>query len=138
MSNELINEFVPANLSEGETIIPENFDVDAVKDIVEQYIANVDQQEEEPKPVVVDDIAPVAEVEVAKPAKVETKKKTKEPVASEQDIVAVFSTKNVTWSGVGKVYRGYNIVSQEEADKWVTRDHIRLATPQEVAKEYGL
>lgn len=51
--------------------------------------------------------------------------------------VAVYSTRNVSWNGVGKVSRGYNIVTQEEADKWVTRDHIRIATPEEVAREFG-
>ena len=51
--------------------------------------------------------------------------------------VAIHSTKNVSWSGVGKVYRGYNIVSKSAADKWLTRDHIRIATPEEVAREFG-
>lgn len=51
--------------------------------------------------------------------------------------VALFSTRNVTWPGVGKVYRGYNIVTKEEADQWTKRDHIRVATPEEVAKEFG-
>ena len=51
--------------------------------------------------------------------------------------VAIHSTKNVSWSGVGKVYRGYNIVTPEQADKWLTRSHVRLATPEEVAKEFG-
>lgn len=61
-----------------------------------------------------------------------------EQKATDSDKVAVHSTRNVTWNGVGKVYTGYNIVTQEQADKWLTRDHIRLATPQEVAKEFGL
>lgn len=51
--------------------------------------------------------------------------------------VAIHSTKNVVWEGVGKVEKGYNIVSKAEADKWLTRSHIRLATPEEVAREYG-
>jgi hypothetical protein len=51
--------------------------------------------------------------------------------------VAVHSSKNVSWPGVGKVYRGYNIVTKEQADKWLTRGHIRLATPEEVAEEFG-
>lgn len=51
--------------------------------------------------------------------------------------VAIHSTRNVTWEGVGKVYRGFNIVTQEAADKWLTRSHIRTATPEEVAKEFG-
>lgn len=52
--------------------------------------------------------------------------------------VAIHSTRNVTWNGVGKVYRGYNIVDEEAAEKWLTREHIRTATPTEVAREYGL
>jgi hypothetical protein len=52
--------------------------------------------------------------------------------------VAIHSTRNVTWNGVGKVYRGYNIVDEETAEKWLTREHIRIATPAEVAAEYGL
>lgn len=51
--------------------------------------------------------------------------------------VAIHSTKNVTWSGVGKVYTGYNIVTEDESEKWLTRGHIRLATPEEVAREFG-
>jgi hypothetical protein len=56
---------------------------------------------------------------------------------AKKDTVAVHSTRNVTWNGVGKVYIGYNIVSKEAAEQWLKRDHIRLATPEEVAMEYG-
>jgi hypothetical protein len=52
--------------------------------------------------------------------------------------VAIHSTKNVTWPGVGKVDRGYNIVSEAEAEKWLTRGHVRVATPEEIAAEYGV
>ena len=52
--------------------------------------------------------------------------------------VAVHSTKNVYWPGVGKILKGYNIVTKEQADQWLTRDHTRIALPEEVAKEYGL
>jgi hypothetical protein len=65
-----------------------------------------------------------------KPAKSDSIKKDSEKVA-------IHSTKNVTWSEVGKVYRGYNIVTKEQADKWLTRDHTRIATPEEVAKEFN-
>jgi hypothetical protein len=51
--------------------------------------------------------------------------------------VALHSTKNVSLPGVGKVYRGYNIVTPQQAEKWLERSHIRLATPEEVAKEFG-
>lgn len=54
-----------------------------------------------------------------------------------KETVAIYSTKNVTWSEVGKVYRGYNIVEKDAAEKWITRSHIRIATPEEVAKEFG-
>lgn len=61
----------------------------------------------------------------------------KEKKGAKKDTVAIHSTKNVTWPGVGKVYIGYNIVEKSESEKWLTRSHIRLATPQEVAKEFG-
>ncbi len=64
-------------------------------------------------------------------------KKKSAKAAAKKDTVALYSTKNVTWSEVGKVYRGYNIVEKAAAEKWLTRSHIRVATPQEVAKEFG-
>lgn len=66
-----------------------------------------------------------------------TSKKSKKNDEAKEEKVAVFSSRNVTWPEVGKVYRGYNIVTKSEADKWLTRDHVRLATPQEVAEEFG-
>jgi hypothetical protein len=65
----------------------------------------------------------------------ERKKSAK--AAPKKETVALYSTKNVTWSEVGKVYRGYNIVDKDAAAKWLTRSHIRTATPEEVAKEFG-
>lgn len=47
--------------------------------------------------------------------------------------VAIFSTKNVSWVGVGSVSKGYNFVTKPHAEKWLTRSHTREATPQEVA-----
>jgi hypothetical protein len=73
-------------------------------------------------------------VATAKPAPV---KKAAAPKKAEVEKVAIHSTKNVTWSGVGKVYIGHNLVTPAEAEKWLTRSHIRTATPEEVAKEFG-
>jgi hypothetical protein len=64
-------------------------------------------------------------------------KKKSAKAAEAKETVALYSTKNVTWSEVGKVYRGYNIVEKSAAEKWLTRSHIRTATPEEVAKEFG-
>lgn len=66
-----------------------------------------------------------------------TIKTTPSVVKKSNKTVAIHSTKNVSWTGVGKVYRGYNIVTPEQSEKWLTRSHIRLATPEEVAKEFG-
>ena len=70
---------------------------------------------------------------VIEPKKPVIKKEKKDKAKT----VAVHSTKNVTWPGVGKVYIGYNIVTEAESEQWLTRSHIRLATPEEVAKEFG-
>ena len=58
-------------------------------------------------------------------------------VAKDDKTIAIRSTKNVSWVGVGKVSTGINIVSQKEADQWLTRDHITLVTPEEVKLEFG-
>lgn len=63
----------------------------------------------------------------------ESKKTEKE----ENDKVALFSERNIYWGEVGEVVRGYNIVTKEVSEKWLTHDKVRIATPQEVAKHYG-
>jgi hypothetical protein len=56
----------------------------------------------------------------------------------EYDKVAVYSSRNVFWEGVGRISRGYNIMTKDKAEKWLTKDTTRIATPEEVAKEYGI
>jgi hypothetical protein len=51
--------------------------------------------------------------------------------------VAIHSTRNVVWTGVGKVEKGYNIVSEAASERWLTRNHIRVVTPEELAREFG-
>ena len=85
-------------------------------------------------------IAPVADGVIGSASASVTKanKKPKAVEGKEVEKVAVYSSKNVTWTGVGKVYVGFNIVTKDQADKWLTRNQTRLATPDEVAKEFGV
>ena len=62
--------------------------------------------------------------------------KTSEPKKTEK--AAIHSTRNVFWPGVGKILKGYNIIERDKLDQWLTRSHVREATPQEVAREFGL
>lgn len=155
MSENTNNEdTVPAMLQPGEAVIPLEYakkNEDAIASLVEKYkesakVAEAEEAEEEnivaaPKPVEEKPALGFVENGVMGSTKVPAKTEKKEPVAKKKDkkdIVAVYSTRNVTWNGVGKVYIGYNIVSKEAAEKWATRDHIRVATPEEVAREYGV
>ncbi len=52
--------------------------------------------------------------------------------------VAIYSEKNMHWVSVGRISNGYNIVSEEESEKWLSRRGVRKATPQEVATYYGI
>jgi len=54
-----------------------------------------------------------------------------------QEKVAVYSDRNINWNGVGQIQKGYNIVTKEASEKWLTRKAVREATPTEVAKHYG-
>lgn len=51
--------------------------------------------------------------------------------------VAIYSTRNLSWTGVGTINCGYNIVAKEDSEKWLTHKSVRLATPEEVASYYG-
>jgi hypothetical protein len=64
----------------------------------------------------------------------ELKPKVEKPV---DEKVALFSERNIFWNGVGEVVKGYNIVTKEVSEKWLTHNKVRIATPQEVAKHYG-
>lgn len=54
------------------------------------------------------------------------------------DVVALYSPKNIHWDGLGRLSKGYNVVSKDAAEKWLTRESVRLADPKEIAKGYGL
>lgn len=51
--------------------------------------------------------------------------------------IALWSNKNIRWSDVGALKKGYNIVTEEASEKWLSRDGIRKATPEEVATYFG-
>lgn len=72
--------------------------------------------------------------EAPRPVRSEPKPSTSKP---KQETVALYSTKNVVWNKVGKIKKGVNIVPKDKADQWLTRDHVRLMDPSEVAKEFG-
>jgi len=63
--------------------------------------------------------------------------KSSAPKKDKEPTVALHSTRNVVWEGVGKIDKGYNILPKAQAEKWLTRSHVRKATPEEVAREYG-
>ena len=72
------------------------------------------------------------------PADRSPKVKATEPKETKVKTIALFSTRNVLWEGVGEIKKGYNIVDEAKAEQWLKRDHVRTATPEEVAEEYGV
>jgi len=54
-----------------------------------------------------------------------------------QEKVAIYSTKNLHWLNVGILERGYNIVTKDQSEKWLTRKDVRIATPEELVSYYG-
>jgi hypothetical protein len=67
-------------------------------------------------------------------ASIEKEEPKKEPPKKQK--VALYSSRNVFWEGVGEVQRGYNFVTPEQADKWMTRIHIRFVTPEEIKEAF--
>ena len=72
------------------------------------------------------------------PADRSPKVKATEPKETKVKTIALFSTRNVLWEGVGEIKKGYNIVDEAKAEQWLKRDHVRTATPEQVAEEYGV
>lgn len=89
--------------------------------------------EEIAEEVKVEEISIEKVAEEAKPIK-PTKKKEE---SKDLGMVAVYSTRSVSWDGVGKVSRGYNILPKDQADQWLKRIHVRLATPEEIRGAIG-
>ena len=54
----------------------------------------------------------------------------------DQEKVAVYSSKNLFKYGLGELKIGYNIVTKEASDFWITHKAVRIATPEEVANAY--
>lgn len=66
----------------------------------------------------------------------EEPKKPEPKAKPEVKKIAIYSSRNVAWEGVGEVFRGYNFVTPEQAEKWFTRIHIREATPEEIKQAF--
>jgi hypothetical protein len=50
--------------------------------------------------------------------------------------VAVYSSRNLFKYGLGELKVGYNIVTKEASDFWITHKAVRIATPEEVSRAY--
>lgn len=64
------------------------------------------------------------------------KKEVIEPSKTNEK-VALYSSKTLHWARVGQLIPGYNIVTKEASEKWLTRKQVRLATPEELSNYYG-
>jgi hypothetical protein len=167
MPEENTNKVAPAVLAEGEAVIPaekvEEFET-LVEEIVEAVAV---AEKVVPEAIITKPTITVAEEAVDNNVISSASKKTntpsdlaagltgvaggvigtgavkRKPVAKKEaekkdaKEVAIHSEKNVSWAGVGKVYRGYNIVTKAQAKEWLTKSYIRTATPEEVAEEFG-
>jgi hypothetical protein len=56
-------------------------------------------------------------------------------MSAEDKKAAVYSSRNISWLGVGSLTRGINIVKESTVEQWLTQRGVRLATVEEVAKE---
>lgn len=65
---------------------------------------------------------------------IEIKEKRAKEDKSEK--VAVFSSRNLFWNGVGELNYGYTILPREVSEKWLKHKAVRIATPDELAKHY--
>lgn len=55
---------------------------------------------------------------------------------TEIEKVAVHSSRKLFKYGLGELKIGYNIVTKEASEFWLTHHAVRSATPEEVSKAY--
>jgi len=124
-----------------EEIIEPTVEAEVVEDVVEETVEEVEVKTEEPvikleeKTTSGPGMAVVPGGAIGSTTIPGKPKKTTEKVVNEKEKVAIYSSKTVNWQGVGEVKRGYNIVTKDKADIWLKRGHVRIATPEEMAKE---
>lgn len=58
-------------------------------------------------------------------------------VQTKTEKVALYSSRNIHWNGMGSLTVGYNIVNKEDSKNWLKHKAVREASPQEVARYYG-
>lgn len=132
-----------------------NEEAAVVADVAEVKVEDVVEAPEvvaAPEPVVAQEVISAPEPAEEKPGIVPvgngvigSGKVKREPVAKKEpkveapvvEKVAVLSSRNLVWQGVGKLVKGYNFVSKEDAAKWLTLDTVREASPQEVKATLG-
>jgi hypothetical protein len=51
--------------------------------------------------------------------------------------IALYSDRNIHMDNLGSLKVGYNIVSKEASEKWLTHRLVRIAPPEEVASYYA-
>jgi hypothetical protein len=70
----------------------------------------------------------------------EVTEETAEKAGKNKDLtnkVALHSDRNIHMEGLGALSVGYNIVSKEASEKWLTHRLVRIAQPEEVASYYA-
>ena len=140
-------ETVTAKLQDGEALISEEL-VEKYKEAVKQGKVKLAETAEDNKVITAPNkpgaggkkkssFGGVNDSNVIGSAGAKTPAKPTATAGQKKATVALYSDRNVYWTGVGKLERGYNIVPKDQAAKWLTRNHVREATPEEVASEYG-
>jgi hypothetical protein len=56
---------------------------------------------------------------------------------TQKEKVAIYAERNIHMDNLKPIKVGYNIVTKEESEKWLTHRLVRLASAEEVASYYG-
>ncbi len=142
MANKKTEEIVPAMLAEGESVIPQEL---AAK--YEEAVEKIKQKENRQNQIKSETKAKGGKKQpsmqdagdgLIKSTSADRPKKTTTSTKPKKETVAIYSDRNVAWTGVGRIVKGYNIVTPDQAEQWLTRNHVREATPEEVASQFGV
>ena len=107
-----------------------------IKSSYDRYFVNktVKENQEETQ----QKIAPKKKTTTKKTTTSSTKKETSKPKRdSKPTQVALYSSGKLAHPALGRLDKGYNIVTPTQADEWMKiSNKVRMATPEEVAAAY--
>lgn len=143
MSDEFKDEMVSDSVENTVESISENIMNSEIIEVIEEPVVTIAHEESliaSPEPEVAIAPAPfLGTTDNGAIGSMSANKKTatKKKVARNDNKAYLMSERALFINGVGRLWKGFNVVPKKYEDKWLSHSGVRMATTEEIDKEYG-